>query len=40
MTPDQIMSIPPRVLNQKQREQYFEEGYLLLERVIDEEWLT
>jgi ectoine hydroxylase len=39
MTPEQILSIAPRVLSQAQREQYFEEGYLLLERVISDEWL-
>ena len=31
MTPEQILSHQPRVLTQKQREFYFEEGYLLLE---------
>jgi ectoine hydroxylase len=40
MTPDQIMTVPPRILTHKQREQYFSEGYLMLERVISEEWLT
>ena len=40
MTPDQILSIPPKVLTQRQREFYFEQGYLLLERVIDETWLA
>ncbi len=40
MTPEQILSIAPKVLSQKQREQYFGEGYLLLERVISDEWLT
>ena len=40
MTPEQILSIPPKVLTQRQREFYFEQGYLLLERVIDEHWLT
>lgn len=39
MKPEQILSIAPRVLSQAQREQYFEEGYLLLERVISDEWL-
>ena len=40
MTPEQILSIPPRVLTQSQREFYFNEGYILLERVIGEEWLA
>jgi len=39
MTPEQILSHKPRVLTQKQREFYFEQGYLLLERIIPEEWL-
>ncbi len=40
MTPEQILAIPPRVLTQSQREFYFREGYILLERVIGEEWLA
>ena len=40
MTPEQILSIPPRVLTQSQREFYFNEGYILLERVIGEDWLA
>ncbi|MBI3371234.1 MAG: phytanoyl-CoA dioxygenase family protein [Betaproteobacteria bacterium] len=39
MTPEQILSIPPRVLTQAQRESYFSEGYVLLEKIIDDEWL-
>jgi ectoine hydroxylase-related dioxygenase (phytanoyl-CoA dioxygenase family) len=40
MTPEQILAIPPKVLTQAQREFYFAEGYLLLERAIDETWLA
>jgi len=40
MTPEQILALPPRVLSQAQREAYFAEGYLLLESVIGEEWLS
>ena len=40
MTPEQVLSIPPRVLTQKQREFYFAEGYLLVEKAIDESWLA
>ena len=40
MTPQQILAIPPKVLTQAQREFYFAEGYLLLERAIDEAWLA
>lgn len=39
MTPEQILSIPPRVLSQRQRESYFEDGFLLLEGAIDAHWL-
>ncbi len=39
MTPEQVLAIPPRVLTQTQREFYFREGYLLLEKVIGDEWL-
>ena len=39
MTPEQILAIPPKVLTQAQREFYFAEGYLLLERAIDEAWM-
>jgi len=40
MTPEQILAIPPRVLTQSQREFYFREGYILLERIVGEEWLA
>jgi len=39
MTPEQVLSHKPRVLTQKQREFYFAEGYLLLEKIIPAEWL-
>ncbi len=39
MTPEQIFAIPPRVLSQAQREFYLREGYILLERVIPDEWI-
>jgi ectoine hydroxylase len=34
MTPEDILRHPPRVLSQRQREFYFERGYLLLERIL------
>jgi ectoine hydroxylase-related dioxygenase (phytanoyl-CoA dioxygenase family) len=40
MTPEQILAISPRVLTQAQREFYFTEGYILLEKVIGDEWLA
>lgn len=39
MTPEQILAHPARILSQKQRESYFESGYLLLERIIPDEWV-
>jgi ectoine hydroxylase len=39
MTPEQILALPPRALDQQQREFYFSEGYLLLERVIPMPWI-
>ena len=34
MTPEEVLSCPPKVLSQQQREFYFKNGYLLLERII------
>ena len=34
MTPEQVLSCKPARLTQRQRELYFENGYLLLERTI------
>lgn len=39
MTPEQILSHAPRVLTQEQRESYFDNGYVLLEKAIGDEWL-
>src|SRR5687767_9654218 len=39
MTPDQVLALPPRLLSQSQREFYFREGYLLVEKIIGDEWL-
>lgn len=39
MTPEQILSYPSRLLTQRQRESYFEDGYLLIESLLDEAWL-
>ncbi len=40
MTPEQILAIPPRVLLQRQRERYFEDGFILLESIVPENWLA
>jgi ectoine hydroxylase-related dioxygenase (phytanoyl-CoA dioxygenase family) len=40
MTEEQILAEDPRVLTQAQREFYFENGYLLVEAVIPDEWVA
>ena len=39
MTPEDILSIPPRVLSQTQRERYFADGHLLVENAISTAWV-
>ncbi len=39
MTPEQVLSLPPRVLTQAQREFYFSDGYLLLPKILPGEWI-
>jgi len=39
MTPEQILALPPRVLTQAQREAYFNDGFIILEKIIGEEWI-
>src|SRR5215203_3026020 len=39
MTPDQVLSIRPKLLAQKQREFYFENGYILLEKLLPDSWI-
>ena len=39
MTPEEVLAQTPQVLTQKQREDYFRDGYIVLERVISEDWL-
>jgi ectoine hydroxylase-related dioxygenase (phytanoyl-CoA dioxygenase family) len=40
MTPELILSRPPKALAQDQREAYFRDGYLLLEGYINARWLN
>ncbi|MCW5734626.1 MAG: phytanoyl-CoA dioxygenase family protein [Enhydrobacter sp.] len=40
MTPEQILEQPARVLSQSQRERYFTEGFLVLEKIIPDDWLA
>ena len=37
---DEILSTPPKILSNEQREFYFENGYLLLEGLISPEWIN
>lgn len=39
MKPEDILDIPAKVLDQSQREFYFENGYLLLENYVPDEWI-
>lgn len=39
MLPEQVLACKPKVLTQQQREFYFENGYLVLERVIPQQWI-
>ena len=39
MSPEEVLSIPPKVLTQTQREAYFADGYLLLEKIVPDDWL-
>lgn len=39
MTPEEILSHPPRVLSQARREAYFADGYVMVEGLIPGDWL-
>ena len=39
MLPEEVLAHEPRVLTQEQREFYFANGYLLVEAVVDGDWL-
>ena len=40
MTPEQILSHPPKVLSQEQRQDYFDLGYVKVERLIPKNTLV
>ena len=40
MTPESILSYPPRILTQAQRERYFEHGYVGVDNLVSEDVLT
>ena len=39
MDAERVRSQPPRVLSNEQREFYFENGYLLVESIVSDEWV-
>jgi ectoine hydroxylase len=39
MTPEQVLAITPKILTQAQRESYFNDGFLLVERAIVADWI-
>ena len=39
MLPEEILAYPPKILSQTQRKAYFDTGYLLLEALIDNDWM-
>ncbi len=39
MTPEEILSHPPRVLSEVQRETYFEDGGICVPSLVDAAWL-
>ena len=40
MTPEQVLQTPPKVLSERQRVSYYDNGYLLVEKAIDDHWLA
>ncbi len=39
MIPEQVLAHPATVLSDEQRRSYFEDGYLLLDRIVPDDWL-
>ena len=39
MKPEAVLSHPPKVLAQSDRERYFEQGYVLCRNVLEDTWL-
>ena len=39
MTPEKILSHKPRTLTQEQRHFYFDNGYLLVENIVPQDWV-
>ena len=39
MTPEKILSHEPEALTQEQRQFYFDNGYLLVESIVSQDWV-
>ena len=39
MTPEDVLAVEPKILSQAQREFFFENGYLLLDKAIPDTWV-
>jgi ectoine hydroxylase len=39
MTPEQVLSYKPKILSQGQREAYFRDGFILLEKFLSDDWV-
>ena len=39
MTPEDVLAVEPKILSQAQREFFFENGYLLLDKAIPDPWV-
>ena len=40
MTPEKVLAHSPKILDQSEREYFFETGYLLKERFVNDSWLS
>ena len=40
MKPEKILARTPKVLDQSQREQFFRDGYLVIDQFIGQDWLA
>ena len=40
MQPEDVLRFPPRILSQSQREAYFASGYLLLDSLVEDAWMS
>jgi len=39
MIPEDVLKYPPKILNDKQRQFYFDNGYLLVENAVSQDWI-